>query len=172
MSGIREHIRLVEGVPSQHFASMLKSRVAAAFAEELATASAATDKMVAGWKDHSARGVSFPTGSFDVTLHGEALHLNIPTAIATPAAIDRIHEIIAQAEVATRTKLAIKREVKGGSNYIIDGTISDADPGHHYEDQAAAMPLVNRVKHPMEGDRARTATGAIVVWRDGQWAYA
>lgn len=59
MSGIREHIRLVEGVPSQHFASMLKSRVAAAFAEELAAASAATDKMVAGWKDHSARGFHF-----------------------------------------------------------------------------------------------------------------
>lgn len=45
------------------------------------------------------------------------------------------------------------------------------DRSYRYENRAAELPPISQVANPQEGDRARTAIGCIVVFRQGNWFY-
>jgi hypothetical protein len=42
---------------------------------------------------------------------------------------------------------------------------------YRYENIAAALLPISQIKNPQEGDRARSATGVILVFKSGRWIY-
>ncbi len=70
--------------------------------------------------------MSFPTQGFSVSSIRERFHLNIPSSMADAATVEAVKGIVEAACERHGVELGVTKDVRGGSNYVLEGGLREA----------------------------------------------
>ena len=110
----------------QGFCAEVRTEVGAFLKEGLAAHKDRQDAMFAGLRGHNTAGMSFATGSFDVSTMRDRFHLNVPSSVVDQDAIQAIVETVTKACERHGLQLDVRKTVRGGSNFVLEGVLAPA----------------------------------------------
>lgn len=84
------------------------------------------DAMFRRLRGTNTSGMSFPTSSFSVYAIRDEFHLNFPSAIADAATVEAVKAVLAEVSERHGVELRVRKDVRGGSNYVLEGRLEDA----------------------------------------------
>lgn len=112
--------------PPQRFASLVEDGIRAALGPQLDRALALEDARRAAMRHFP--GQIFRSQSFKVYVVRDwnEFHANVPADLAVPEVVGAIKAAVVEAERATGLRLQVTKDVRGGSNYVLEGKLSAA----------------------------------------------
>jgi len=108
------------------FCDEVRVGVKAILGERMAEVEAAQEAMFSRMRGYNTAGMSFPTSSFSVHAIRDHFHLNIPSRTADEATIAAVKGVVSEASERHGVELDIGKDVRGGSNYVLEGRLKDA----------------------------------------------
>lgn len=104
----------------------VRAEVHALVKDGLAEIERRQDAMHERLRGTNTRGMSFPVQGFSVSGLRDRFHLNIPSSMADAAMVETVKGIVQAACERHGVELAVSKDVRGGSNYVLEGGFREA----------------------------------------------
>lgn len=110
------------------FCDDLRAEVSALLGNRIKAVAERQDAMFERMRGFNTAGMTFPTSSFSAYAVRDEFHLNIPSQIADEETVAALKAKVAEVSERHDVELDVRKDVRGGSNYVLEGRLSDIPP--------------------------------------------